>query len=366
MGAATGATDESALQKRVAEIVRASLGRAVTAIEPLTGQLGLRRFWRVSLDGHPDRAIARIDAPEDAAGRPAGIPAEPALEPVRSLLESAGLPVPRRYGGEADGSIELLEDLGDVSLRDAVDDASPAARQVLYREACDLVPRLQALKDPGGLPAFSRRLDAPYFRYKADLFTRWSIPTRGRAATAAEAKAVTEAFDAVARQSLAAPARFSHRDFQSANLHLRAGDAREKHRLVMIDLQGALLAPPEYDLVCLLRDSYVELPGRELDDHRARIRAALPDAPSEDEFAARFDALTLTRKSKDHARFIYASAHRGDHRFLEFAPATLRYLQRAADDASSRDAVFAPLAAILRELPERPRPPEVSETPCAE
>ena len=73
----------------------------------------------------------------------------------------------------------------------------------------------------------------------------------------------------------------------------------------MIDFQGAFLAPPEYDLVCLLRDSYVELPEAEVAHLLHRVRARLPDRPEAAVFQHRFDALTLTRKGKDHARFLY-------------------------------------------------------------
>src|SRR5258706_14782789 len=122
----------------------------------------------------------------------------------------------------------------------------------------------------------------------------------------------------------------------------------------MIDVQGAFLAPPEYDLVCLLHDSYVELPESEIADQLAAVRPALPDAPDAETFARRFDWLTLTRKGKDHARFLYAARERGDDRYLAYAPATVRQLQRAAARASRRDPQLADLAALIHELPEQP------------
>jgi aminoglycoside/choline kinase family phosphotransferase len=122
----------------------------------------------------------------------------------------------------------------------------------------------------------------------------------------------------------------------------------------MIDLQGAFLAPPEYDLVCLLRDSYIELPDAEIDDHLEAVRAELPDAPDADTFARRFDLLTLTRKGKDLARFLYAARERGDRRFLVHAPATVRMLRAAAFRAARRDAALTDLASLIHELPESP------------
>ncbi len=125
----------------------------------------------------------------------------------------------------------------------------------------------------------------------------------------------------------------------------------------MIDLQGALLAPPEYDLVCLLRDSYVELEAAELTHQLGRIRPRLPDAPDPDSFARRFDLLTLTRKGKDHARFLYAARERGDRRFLRHVPPTVRALREASARLAERAPRFSAIAALVAELPE---------TPCAE
>ena len=339
--------ESEALLRRLAE---GCLGRAVMAVEPLPPGLGLRRFYRLRLAGPgPASAIARVEAAEDPAGRPPGVAPEPPLEPLRSLLQEARLPVPARLGGDPAAGVDLLEDVGDRSLADAVAGATAAARQGLYAEACALLARLQRIADPGGVEAFRRRLDAPLFRYKAELFAAWSLPAAlGRAPRAAEREAVAEAFALVAAESAAAPQRLAHRDFQSANLHVRA----RAPRLVMLDLQGALLAPPEYDLVCLLRDSYVELPEDEVAAHLARVRTELPDAPDPGSFARRFDLLTLTRKGKDHARFLYAAGARGDPRFLRHVPVTVRALRRAARRVAPQDARLARLAELVEALPE--------------
>ncbi len=345
---------EAELEELLRRIARETLGAEVSGFEAIGGHLGLRRFVRLRLAGAgPASAVARVEAPEDPAGRPSGVPPEPPLEPVRALFERAGLPVPARLGADEAAGVELLEDLGTRSLADTAPTASPAERDALYAEACGLVPRVQAIADPGGVPAFQRRLDAPLFAYKAELFARWSIASRGRSATPAERQLVADAFAFVAHRCEAAPARLAHRDFQSSNLVLRP-DPAAAPRLAMIDLQGAFLAPPEYDLVCLLRDSYVELADAELARHLEATRPRLPDAPDPDRFAERFDLLTLTRKAKDHARFLQAAHTRGATAHLRFLPATLRYLRAAAARAAGREPRLAHFAALVAELPESP------------
>jgi hypothetical protein len=333
--------------RHVAERAARWLGEPILETTPLGAALGLRRFYRVrSASGRS--VIARVESEEDPAGRPPGIPPEPTLEPIRALLARAGLPVPRCYGREP--GLDLLEDFGDESLFARAQTASGAELQRLVASALDLVPRLQRIADDGsGVAAFERRLAPAYLAYKADLFARYSLPEAlGRAPRASEDTAVRAAFALIAHEIERAPRRLAHRDFQSQNLLLRRDDS-----LGVIDVQGAFLAPPEYDLVCLLRDSYLDLPEPFVAAELARLRPLLPDAPDAGAFAARFDLLTLARKGKDHARFLYAARERGDARFLAFAPRTARMLGRAAAAAAARDARFAALAELIVPWAER-------------
>jgi aminoglycoside/choline kinase family phosphotransferase len=344
------AGDDEAVRERVRRAALRSLGVRVREVELLSAGLGLRRFARVRLEpgGPAPTLVARVEAPEDPAGRPAGVAAEPPLEPIRALLERAGLPVPRRFG--ADEGVELLEDLGDVSLAAEAPRLPEAERRALYAEACGLVPRLQRVADPGGVAAFSRRLDAAQLAYKGDLLATHGLAARGREASAAERACVRDAFARIAQVVEHAPLRLAHRDFQSANLHVR--ETPQGRRLAMIDLQGAWLAPPEYDLVCLLRDSYVELAEAEIAQHLEATRPALPDRPDPEVAALRFALLGVARKGKDYARFLDVAARRGDRRALAFLPTTLRHLRASARAAAARDAAYRELAELVASLPE--------------
>jgi len=330
------------IEDELCALVRASIGADVANVERLTGGgLAHRRFYRVTLrSGAPATLIARADRGEPAPG----VLPEPALEPLRTFLETHGLPVPRRLGGDPARGLDLLEDLGDASLAQLLESADAAQRRALYEEACALVPRLQRLADPGGrVPAFGRRLDATLFRVKAQRFAASGLQALlGRAATAAERDVVFAAFDAIAGAAASAPQRLAHRDFQSRNLIQR----RHPRGLAMIDLQGALLAAPEYDLVCLLRDSYVVLADDECAALAEQLRPALPDAPDAGEFTQRFDLLTITRKAKDFALF-HEVAARGDASWLRYAPATLGYVRRALGRVAGSDGRLAQLAEVI-------------------
>jgi aminoglycoside/choline kinase family phosphotransferase len=334
------------LEDRVRDAAERALGAPVARVEPLAAQLGLRRFFRVAIETGPVRSlVARVDLPEDPSSRPAGVAPEPALEPIRALLERHGLPVPACYGRDEAGGIDLLEDVGDRTLRDAANAASADERRALYHAVCDLLPRIQRIADPGPeVEAFRRRLDDALFDYKARLFATWALKSDRPSAR----DCVAAAFAIVASAAEDAPQRLAHRDFQSANIHLRPGPSPGGSP-VLIDLQGAFLAPPEYDLVCLLRDSYVDLDDVEIEAQAKRVRSALPDAPNRDDFARRFDLLTIARKGKDLARFIQAASERGDDRFLTYVPRTLRMVRDAAERSAQRDPRLADFAELCHE-----------------
>lgn len=344
---------ERARRADVIRLVARCLGRSVSGIEELEPGLGRRRFLRLHLTGDgPASVIARLEPSAESADRATAVPPEPALEPLLRFLAASDLPVPAYCGGDPEAGISLLEDLGPCSLEWAATRAPPARRRDLYRRACALVPRLQALRaEPGAIPAFGRRLDSALIESKARKFVEWTLPWGlSRPASPSERRTVQRAFAWIARECAAAPLRLAHRDLKAANLHLRTRpDGGEE--LVMIDLQGAFLAAPEYDLVCLLRDSHVRLPEAEVKTHLRRIRPQLPDAPEPETFARRFSLLTLIRVGKDVSHYLHAAHERGDPRYLPFVPTALHNLRAAARRASSWDPRLRELAELIHSLP---------------
>lgn len=332
----------ASIEDELRALVETQLGVAVERVDLLAGGVSHRGFHRVTLGaGEPRTLIARVDR-----GQPGpGVLPEPPLEPLRSFLEAHGIPVPRRLGGDAARGIDLLEDAGSTTLEDAMR-ADARATRALYEEACSWIPVLQGLIDPSGrVHAFHRRLDATLVGLKARRFAASGLPALlGRQATAAESASVHAAFDAVLEAIEAAPKRLSHRDYMSRNLLVRPGAPGA--RLVLIDLQGALLAPPEYDLVCLLRDSYVVLPDADVAALAEATRTRLPDPPDAASFAHRFDLLTLSRKAKDFA-LCHELAARGDASWLPFAAPTLGYVRAALARVAGHDPRLAAFAALV-------------------
>src|SRR4029434_919300 len=96
----------------------------------------------------------------------------------------------------------------------------------------------------------------------------------------------------IVRELAAEPPVLCHRDYHSRNLMLH------ESQLYIIDFQDARMGPDTYDLVSLLRDSYVDLPEQTVDELIAYF-LALKGVPGPDaDFRRRFDVMALQRNLK--------------------------------------------------------------------
>ena len=219
------------------------------------------------------------------------------------------LPVPRILGHSNDAGLIALEDLGDVTLQAHLGAASTTEHAALYREAVALVEQLQRrgaeLAADRYLP-YGIAFDVEKLTWELDFFMRHFVEGyRGAAPTAAEREALSSEWAAIAGE-LASEARvLCHRDYHSRNLMLHAG------RLYIIDFQDARMGPDTYDLVSLLRDSYVDLTERELDELIAYF-LALKGGGDPGEFRRRFDLMALQRNLKALGTFGYQTIARGN------------------------------------------------------
>jgi hypothetical protein len=353
MAEGTGTAGEAA---ETAARVRAAVGRATgrdasaLPVRRLAGHASLRSYWRVGTP--PDSRVVMVmppDArPEEATS--GGPPAENPFVDVQRWLAAAGARVPAIHLFlEGEGRM-VLEDLGDEMLETRL--AAGADPEPLYRDAVDALARIRARSerapDPGCV-AFRRAFDRALYRWELDHFREWGLEAwKGARLSPAEAAEVDRAFDAVAAALDREPRGFTHRDYQSRNLMVLPGGEQ-----AIIDFQDALLGPRPYDLVALLRDSYVELPAALVDRMLARYRERLEaeGGPRLDPAAFRetFDLLTVQRKLKDAGRFVYIDRVKGNPGFLRSIPASLRYVR----EALARRPDLAGLREVLaRHVPE--------------
>jgi len=230
-----------------------------------------------------------------------------------------------------------LEDLGDRTFESAVKDAAASERARYYRAAIAQIVALQRLGERGGDPrcvAFSRRFDETLLRWELEHFKEWYLEAeRGVKLDERETRTLGAAFDWLARELASAPTTLVHRDFQSRNLMLVGeGSSAQVPELRVIDFQDALLGTRAYDLVALLRDSYVVLSADEVESLVGEFvaQAGIADAGA---FRRLFLLQTLQRKLKDVGRFVFIDRVRKNPSFLRWIPSTVGYLRAAVGAA---------------------------------
>jgi aminoglycoside/choline kinase family phosphotransferase len=318
--------------------VRGAVARATqrdharSPVRRLAGHASARSYWRV---GTPPSSHVVMVMPPDARPEEVTKGGPSAVDPfvdVQGYLARVGVRVPAILGFYQDdprGGLMVLEDLGDEMLETRLLAGEPA--RPLYERAVDQLARLRAHAEarPGGCVAFGRAFDHDLYLWELHHFREWLLEAwKGATLTPAEREVVDREFEAIARALDAEPKGFTLRDYQSRNIMVLPGGEQ-----VVIDFQDALLGPRQYDLVALLRDSYVELPPELVDDLLRRYldRLAAEGGPRLDPapFRAAFDLLTVQRKLKDAGRFVFIDRVKKNPGFLPSIPASLRYVREA-------------------------------------
>ncbi len=335
--------------------VRAAAARATggdtsgAPVRRLAGHASLRSYWRV---GAPPASHVVMVLPPDAKPEEVTKGGAPAANPfvdVQRYLAGLGVRVPGIRAFYEPEGLMVLEDLGDEMLETRL--LAGHAKEPLYERAVDELARLRAAAEarPGGCVAFTRSFDRDLYRWELMHFLEWGLEGwKGAALSPAERGVVDRDFERIARALEAEPKGFTHRDYQSRNLMVLPSGEQ-----AVIDFQDALLGPRQYDLVALLRDSYVELEApfveRMLRRYLARLAEAGGPPLAYEPFRATFDLLTVQRKLKDAGRFVYIDRVKKNPGFLASIPASLRYVR----DAFARRTDLAELQAVLaRHVPE--------------
>jgi aminoglycoside/choline kinase family phosphotransferase len=338
-------------EARARDAVRRITGRDASGepVARLAGHASLRSYWRV---GAPPRSLVVMVLPP--GGRPeevtkGGAPAVDPFVDVQRYLAALGVRVPAIHAFYEREGLMVLEDLGDEMLETRL--LAGAAKAPLYEAAIDQLARLRARAEaqPEGCVAFTRAFDRDLYRWELDHFVEWGLEAwKGRKLSPVEKAVVDRAFDAIAAALEAEPRGFTHRDYQSRNLMILPSGEQ-----AVIDFQDALMGPRQYDLVALLRDSYVELEAPLVDAmlrrYLERLRAEGGPALDPGPFREVFDLLTVQRKLKDAGRFVYIDRVKRNPGFLPSIPASLRYVRAAF----ARRPDLAELQAVLaRHVPE--------------
>jgi aminoglycoside/choline kinase family phosphotransferase len=296
---------------------RSGLASRNPRVVPLTGDASDRRYFRVLLPDGPSIVLSLYAGPFDFDTL--------SFVNVARLLGQMPVPIPRVLGHADEIGVLALEDLGDVTLQAHLGAAPFAEHAALYRQAVTLIATLQRrgseLASPAYLP-YSIAFDVEKLTWELDFFTKHFIEGyRGVAIPDAARAKLRSHFGQIAEELAGEPRVLCHRDYHSRNLMLHGG------RLYIIDFQDARMGPDTYDLVSLLRDSYVDLRDQTVDELIAYFLALKGDTDKEGAFRKRFTLMALQRNLKALGTFGYQTIARRNPVYIQYMPRTLRYVR---------------------------------------
>jgi N-acetylmuramate 1-kinase len=250
--------DSGAFQAWAATAIARRWPRArLDQIAALRGDLSTRRFWRVAIatrgePSAPATAILVDLGPDDLPRyvRVLNLLPSPISEPpwinVHRFFESIGSPVPALYDADSARRAMLVEDVGELSLLDAVRRPGADAADLFRLAASELI-RIHV----DGTARIDSRCIAHEISYTGQLF-EWELKEfaeigLGAVAPGAEYSSIAPELATLAARLDRFPRVLSHRDYHRENLFIQNG-----LRIRVIDFQDALMAPAAQDLAVLL------------------------------------------------------------------------------------------------------------------
>lgn len=319
---------------------RSGLASRSARVVPLTGDASDRRYYRVLMPHAAPIVLSLYAAAFEVETLP--------FVNVSKLLERMPVPIPKVLGHAGDIGVLALEDLGDMTLQAHLGAASASEHADLYRQAVALIATLQergtALESPEYLP-YRMAFDVEKLSWEMEFFTKHFIEAyKGVLISPADRDVLKEEFTGIVEELAGEPRVLCHRDYHSRNLMLH------DERLYIIDFQDARMGPDTYDLVSLLRDSYVDLPEATVSDLIAYFLALKGMPSSEARFLERFDLMALQRNLKALGTFGYQTTARRNPVYIQYIPRTLRYVRQNLERHSRFGRLREVLAAHVEEF----------------
>jgi hypothetical protein len=282
----------------------------------LAGDASNRRYYRV-VANHQSSVLMRWEA------------FDPKNYPFLSVLEhfsKNSIHVPRVLALEPTLGLVLLEDLGDLTLeRKFWESQNSESSYAFYQQAIDELIKIhfKASADQSDCTAFKIQFDVEKFlwelNYGKENLLKGMCKFQFSEKTEGELNA---AFLDICERLHREPKFIAHRDYHSRNLMIKLEDMR------VIDFQDARLGPIQYDLVSLLRDSYVNLTdqvaGSLIEDYLTKAKPYLPRDFSKDHFDEIYELQTIQRCFKACGSFSSFYNMRQDTRYLKYISHTLK------------------------------------------
>lgn len=290
-------------------------------IQQLAGDASARRYFRVIYE--QDTYVLMSWEPFDADKYP--------FINVLRHFELSGVNVPKIKKIGAELGLLLLEDLGDLTLeRKFWESANQEYSWDYYKKSLDEIIKIHTTATKLNNPTIAKEImfDTAKFLWELNYGREHLIegvlkfPLKEK--TAAELQKV---FTDISERLHQEPKVICHRDYHSRNLMLKLDE------VYVIDFQDARLGPIQYDLVSLLKDSYVDIN----DDYANKmLNYYFDNTPflqdrkiSKEQFNVIYELQSVQRCFKACGSFASFMNTRQDRRYLKYLNGTLKRVMKS-------------------------------------
>lgn len=307
--------------QKLDSFLKTALGSSEFKIISLAGDASTRKYYRTSID---QTSYVLME------WEPFNKKEYPFLS-VLNHFHKNKIHVPQVVAlSEAQGLV-LLEDLGDLTLeRKFWENQTGDITFAFYQLAIDELIKIHyhATADKSECTAFKIQFDVDKFMWELNYAKEHLLQGVLKLQLSdATLKALNESFLNICQKLHDEPKFIAHRDYHSRNLMIKFD------RMCVIDFQDARLGPVQYDLVSLLRDSYVDMDEqmaeRLITDYLEKAGKFLPKDFSKEHFMHIYELQTLQRCFKACGSFASFFNTRQDRRYLKYLTGTLRRVMKS-------------------------------------
>lgn len=310
------------------DFVSGALGTDRFEVMQLAGDASSRRYFRVVYNEESLVLMAWEPFVDDGS--------YPFLS-VREHFAKHDVQVPKVIAKSPVQGLVLLEDLGDLTLeRKFWENQSQQLVIPPYKQAIDELIKIHypASNDKTDCVAFKVAFDVDKLLWEMNYGREHLLAGLcGLRLTETQSKALDEVFVQICTRLHEEPKFIAHRDYHSRNIMIKFGKMR------VIDFQDARMGAIQYDLVSLLRDSYVRIDegvARELLNYYLERRQefekplGLPTC-SREHFDHIYEVQTIQRSFKACGSFASFFNLRQDTRYLKYIGHTLQTVRKSLE-----------------------------------
>ncbi len=313
-------------------------------IQPLAGDASLRKYYRTTSTSK-DSYVLMVCDPFDS------MESEPFISVHKHFLRNK-VSVPHIINVSPSRGMILLEDLGDLTLEKkilAVKDLNEI--KSYYQQSLKELAKIhyKATEDKTDFSGIHIEFNTKSFLIEMNLTLTHILKDLCKLKVdALQEKILENDFRQICQRLDREPKLICHRDYHSRNLMLKDS------KIYIIDFQDARMGPVQYDLVSLLRDSYVllkpEIETQLLTYYLELRKSYCQPAMDINHFYKIYELQTIQRCFKACGSFASFYNLRGDKRYLKYIPLTLKRVESSLSCFSEFQGFQNVLHTILKEL----------------